>query len=289
MKKITTSVIIVIAIGPDAVMDFVIDTVNSYIFYSRVAHRFILADDSGKHLGRQVADNFADIDVLVNEKPMGGWAGLYLTLARAFQYALQHYNFDAILKLDTDALVIGTEPEREALDIFRQYPLAGMAGQYPLTYAGEPWNIRWPKQRILNSTRSWKFIRRPLANLLLIRFHNRALRNGYSTGESVFGGAYFLSSACLQALMQAGVLPNYRFGSLNIGEDHLFSLLVKAVGFNLVSLSSPGGPMACEWQGLPAAPTQLSSGGKIKIIHSVKYWQDMDEAAIRAYFIQQRI
>ena len=97
-------------------------------------------------------------------KTHGRLAGLYINLCHAYKYALEHYYFKTILKLDTDALVIGAESEKKALKLFSTNLSAGMTGQYPYTYSGEMWNTKWPEQRILNSTRSWKFIRRPIAN-----------------------------------------------------------------------------------------------------------------------------
>lgn len=256
------NIIVVIPIGPGSKVDFVLDTIQSYQHYTRSSYKIILADDSHEGIGKEIQKTIQNCDLLTTKKPMGGWAGLYINLANAFDHALQNYHFEALFKLDTDALVIGKEPERAALDLFRADPYAGMAGQYPRTYNGDPWNIRWPQQRIWNSTRSWKFIRRPVANVLLIKQYHRALKNGYITGESVFGGAYFLSSACLVAMQLKGLLPKMAFRSLNLGEDHLFSLLTKAVGFTLNSLSSGNGPLACSWDGLPAPPGELLQKNK---------------------------
>jgi len=286
MKKV--DVVIVIPIGPGSQIDFVIDTILSYIHYTTSSYKFILADDSHQNVGTCIQKKLQDCDVLVTSTPMGSWAGLYINLCNAYKHALDNYDFKSILKLDTDALIIGPAPEKNALELFEKNPFAGIAGQYPSTYDGEPWNIKWPEQRILNSTRSWKFIRRPIANLALISHHKTALKNGYRTGESVFGGAYFISRNCVAKLNENGLLPQYKFRSLNLGEDHLFSLLTKSVGYSLESLSTNGGPMGCSWTGLPVSPEQLLKDKKI-IIHSTKYWKNMNEKEIRIFFEKKRI
>ncbi len=286
MKK-SVDIVVVIPVGPGTKTAFIIDTIASYIHYTKRSYQFILADDSHQGIGIQVKKNFPEVDIIHSEKPMGGWAGLYITLSLAFSFALDHYHFKALFKLDTDALIIGEEPEADALELFRQNPQIGIAGQYPFEYNGKPWNIGWPRSRILNGVSTWKYIHRPYANWFLRKLYIKAISNGYIAGESVFGGAYFMNELCLIKLREEGLLPDYKLKTLNLGEDHLFSLLAKAVGFDLGSLSHKGMPFACAWKGLPAAPDQLYDEGK-KIIHSTRYWQDMNENEIRECFSKKR-
>lgn len=281
-------IIIVIPIGPSSSVAFINDTIESYLFYTKSSYAFILVDDSQQGISSEVKKTYTDVTILLSDKPMGGWAGLYINLALAFAYALEHYSFKALLKLDTDALIIGPEPEKEALAIFEQNEKAGIAGQYPNDYHGKPWDRGWPRRRILNGTSTWKFIRRPKSNLALIPLYRLAKANGYRTGESVFGGAYFMSEKYLQAMLKSGHLPNYKLRKLNLGEDHLFSLLTKTIGFSYCSLSGDGQPFGLAWRGLPVSPEQLIKDGK-KITHSVRFWQDMDETAIRQWFKNLRI
>jgi hypothetical protein len=280
-------VVIVIPIGPNSDPGFIIDTMESYVFYTQSTYAFVLADDSHQGVGAEVKKAFPDAAVLLTDKPMGGWAGLYINLARSFAYALEHYEFKVLLKLDTDALIIGAGLDEDAIRYFEQHPKAGIAGQYPNDYQGHPWDLGWPRRRILNGTSTWKFIKRPKSNLALIPLHRRAKANGYRTGESVFGGAYFMSRNFLQNMYTAGHLPNFKLQNLNLGEDHLFSLLAKTIGYSLGSLSGSGQPFGMAWKGLPVSPEQLIADEK-KITHSVRYWQHMDEAAVRQWFRQKR-
>ena len=281
-------VIIVIPVGPDSSLPFIEDTVLSYHYYTHSSYKVIFADDSQQGIGKQLAGVFRDADIITTPRAMGGWAGLYITLSLAFRHAVEQYGFAAVLKLDTDALIIGKAPEKEVLELFSNDNKAGIAGQYPDDYSGKPWNLNWPKQRIINATQTWKFFRRPVAHWHLMRLYKQALSNGYRTGESVFGGAYFMSAAYLISLYENGLLPNYQFQTLNLGEDHLFSLLAKAKGFTLRSLSGEGLPFGCAWKGLPVSPEQLISDGK-KVIHSVRYWNDEKENDIRLFFKEKRV
>ena len=277
----------VMPIGPGSSCEFISDSIDSFIHYTRSGYKIILADDSHQGIGAGIAATVPGCDVIVSKGRLGGWAGLYINLSLAFSHAVQQYRFKSLLKLDTDALVIGPAPEKEAIELFTANPQMGIAGQYPNDYFGNPWDIEWPRRRILNGTRTWKFIRRPFANLALMKQYHKALKNGYRTGESVFGGAYFMSEPFLMQLHASGLLPFEKFRSLNLGEDHLFSLLARATGFELGSLSAKGLPFGCAWKGLPVSPEQLAMDNK-KIIHSVRYWKEMTENNIRAYFSARR-
>lgn len=286
MKK-TFDTIIVIPIGPGTNIDFVADTIKSFAHFARYSYKVILADDSQTGIGPAVKEIFPQADVLCTVKPMGGWAGLYLNLASAYRHAIENYRFRLLFKLDTDALVIGPGIEEDAFEFFDANNKMGIAGQYPFDYEGKDWDRGWPKDRVLNGAATWKAIKRPVANMLLRKLYLSAKANGYRAGESVFGGAYFMSYQLLQACYRAGLLPHFTLGKLNLGEDHLFGLLAKATGFELGNMASGTLPFACAWKGLPAAPGQLLTEGK-KVIHSTRFWHNMNEAQIREYYRLKR-
>ena len=285
--KAKYTLIVVVPVGPTCQPHHIRDTINSIRFYVRCRHKIILADDSQRGTGHQLAKEFTDIDVVETGSPMGKLCGLYITLSMAFRHALTHYTFDAALRMDTDALVIGPSPEKEALALFHSNSTVGIAGQYPLDYSGRPWDISWPREKIRRSLHTFRFFKRPVVHLALLPRYIRAIKKGYTRGESVFGGACFFSYACLEALMAAGLLPLYSLRELQLEEDHLFAILVRSIGFELGSLSGEGMPMGCAWKGLPVAPQQLMADKK-KIIHSIRYWSDMREDEIRDLFREKR-
>src|SRR5436305_1376914 len=139
MKK-DVEVIVVIPVGPGCMLSFIADTIESYIYYSRHSYQFIIADDSHRNTGAHLKLLYPDIEVVATSRPMGRWGGLYITLSHAFRYALKHYNFKVLLRMDTDALVIGRSPETVAINFFTKNPHIGIAGQYPFDYNGNPWN-----------------------------------------------------------------------------------------------------------------------------------------------------
>ncbi len=285
--KHAVQIAVVVPIGPNTSAGFIADTIESFIFYTRSTYKIILVDDSNQQVGEAVKNIFTDTDIIYTPKPMGGMSGLYINLAYAYKYALEHYDFDLIFKLDTDALIINKEPEREALQLFNNNPDIGIAGQYPYEYSGKPWDRSWPRDRVINGTLTWRYIRRPFANIQLKKLFIKAIDNGYRPGESVFGGAYFISKHALLKLDAEGLLPFNKLKHLNLGEDHLFALLFKSLGLQLGDLSSGNLPFACAWKGLPASPEELFFRKK-KIIHSVRRWESLNEKDIRDYYKEKR-
>jgi hypothetical protein len=287
--KTEYKIVLVMPVGPKCTPEFIEDSLKSFIFYASCTYKIILADDSRKGTGRTVQARMPEVDVVEMPGPMGKLGGLYVTLSRAFRYALRHYRFQAVLRMDSDALIIGKAPESEALDLFERDPQIGIAGQYPFDYDGKPWDISWPRKQLLQyMSLRWRPRHKTFPRLFLRRHYKRALRNNYTVGESVFGGAYFVSEICLRVLEGAGLLPLYPLKYIDLEEDHLFSLLVRSAGFALGDLSSRRLPMGCAWKGLPAPPEELYAEGK-KIIHSTRYWGDMQESEIRLFFSRKRI
>ena len=75
--------------------------------------------------------------------------------------------------------------------------------------------------------------------------------------------------------------------SSEISEDFIFSILTMACGYTMGDFSTGNLPMAIRWRGLPDSPENLITRKK-KIIHSVKFWKDMDQKTIRAFFAKKR-
>lgn len=286
--KESCELVIVMPIGPAAEPRFVADTLASIRHYTHCTHKVVIADDSQKGTGNTLLKEFPNLVVLPTKKNLGKVAGLYINLAHAYRYALQHYDFRALLKMDDDALMIGASPEREAVALFAEQVNVGMAGRYisgrfsPDSY-GNIHDNYWPRKQLIKDACSWKIIRRPRANWRLRQLLFKAMRNGYELGENIQGGAYFMNPRCLQKLAEEGLLPNAQLGAVNFGEDLLFSLLTRAVDFKLTDLAMPGGPIGCAWTGLPAPPEVLLHDRK-KLIHSTRFWKEMDEAAVRKFF-----
>lgn len=231
------NLVVVIPVGPKSNLAFIEDTIDSVLFFVSCQFRIIVIDDSQEGLGEKLKARFSEIDLLVNTRSNGRWGGLYVTLCRAYRYALDNSHFDALLKLDADALLIGYNPQEEAIRLFKEKPETGIAGLHlsdrKVDFYGNKLDVSWPKRQIHKICYTWKWIRNPVSNLALKKYFFKAVKQGYQIGESVFGGSYFVNETLLTKLKNEGMLPDLRLKSSILEEDHIFGILVMATGFKL--------------------------------------------------------
>lgn len=282
------ALVVVVPIGPACSPEFVSDTIDSAVCYTTPNRKIILADDSGaRQTGAEIAAQFSVSAVIRTRKNNAKHGGLYLTLCQAYRHALEHYDFACLLRLDTDALVIGPSPELDAIRLFSHCREVAQAGRYLTDMDGNPNDSSWPACQLVEESRKKNALKHPLLTLRLRALLRRAVPNGYKYGENVFGGACFVSPHFLERLLRAGLLPAESLGSSKLEEDHIFGLLAKAVGMDFGDLCAGNGPFGVTWRGLPCSPEELVLRGK-KVIHSTRYWQRSDEAEIRRYFREIR-
>jgi len=287
MKSIY-DLVVVLPIGPNDNPDFIIDTIESIDFFCECSLKLILADDSQQGLGQLIKGKFPETDNLVNAKSNGLGGGLYITLSLAFKHAVENYRFKTLLRIDTDALVVGLNPQRDAEDLFLCNPNVGLGGLYKsgielVDFNNNVFDNRWPRNYLFDITCTWKVFKRPVANITLRQHFIKAFANGYDIGGNIFGGAYFLSEGLLIAMYGAKLLPDYKLRNSRMEEDHIFSVLAKSLKFDIGDMGSGELPFGVFWKKLPASPEQLLLKNK-KVIHSTRSWNDMDEYDIRGYF-----
>ncbi len=206
-----------------------------------------------------------------------------------------------VIKLDTDALVIGDF--RAALEHAFLSPNLGVCGACDRNFVGGRARdlSHWRRQLRLACSPIQVRIGggRPRLVFALTgrrarqrRFLRGAVRSarehGYQLGEHCLGGAYAVSGAAARALAEGGALedPTITVGS-GLGEDVVLGLLVRAAGFRLDSLVAPGEPFALRHQGLLAAPEELVKRGHT-IVHSVKSPDPEVERHLRQEFARLR-
>lgn len=279
--------IVVIPVGPNERADDVLDTIDSVVRYTGRNRTIIVVDDSEKDTGAALQARVPDLDVIRTPRNQGTHGGLYLTLSQAYLHASGNYDFKVLLKLDADALLIGDRPEADAIDFFAHHPATGLIGLYGHGTAPDLDDHHWSKSRLRWETGRRNLLRDPRLWWSLRRVLREARANGFRPGDYILGGAYFMSAACVGRLARSGLLLRRELGRSKLEEDHLFGLLTKAAGLQLADFSAGELPMAMEWQRLPSAPEELVATKK-KITHSVRCWQDRDEASIRQFFRERR-
>ena len=276
----TVRCVVVIPAGPQ---DDVADTVASVRHHVGASRAVVVLDDRGGGPPLPPGD---DLHVLEMKGRSGKWGGLFANVARAYQYALEHFDFEMILRLDADALVIGHGPELDAARSFAAHPRAGLLGSYRIGPTGNPRDFSVVTRIVCRdlaqaAASDWARFRHIFRLALATR-----RRLGH-TGAHVLGAACFHRYECVKAIADRGWLkPELTAGS-RLGDDHLLSMLTAASGWDIEDFGRPEDPIAVSWRGLPMAPADLLSRGK-KLTHSVRYWGEMGEEEIRNFFASVR-
>lgn len=243
------------------------DLLDSARCYIDGKYKIIVVDDSVGLRAVMLCKNYKEVDCLRNWRP-NGIKGLYQSLLKAYIYALKHYEFQALIKMDTDAMIIGQGLVNDVISYFTAHPEAGMLGSYRKTCTGTLRDFLPAVDQFKRSWDTWK-------DLI-----EEAQKKGYELGENVQGGAYIISYQCLKKIYDNGYLIDRR-NSFYISEDFIFSLYVRAAGYEIHDFATNGKPFAIAWRGLPISKEEAVKLNK-KVIHSVKFTSE--DIEIRDYF-----
>lgn len=284
LDKKQVRLVVLIPAGP---RDDILDTVDSVSTYVGESTAIAIIDDTGQP---GIAEALVASDDRVTVLPSPGGTdtrgALFVRLADAYRYLVEHYRFRALLRLDADALVIAPRPEDLAIDIFNTRPALGMLGSHRFDCNGNPRRFV-DAERYLRREAGLRGMGRPRRRALLRSITARAAHNGYRGGEHCLGAAYFHSFACVEELCRREWFGSEVLKQSVIPEDHLFGLATIAAGFQLGDYATGDLPLGVQWQGLPASPGELRRRNK-KIIHSVRFWGELGENDIRSDFARER-
>jgi hypothetical protein len=284
MSKKHVKLCVIIPVGPH---NDGTDTVQSIQAYTTSSRRIIIVDDSGKASTRENLAKLGKDIILIKAKPLPGLSGkLWVKLAQAYQYAVENFSFDVLLRIDTDALVINSYPEEDAINYLKDHPEFGIIGSYKIDCNNQERSFEWAAKTLRKETGIRGLIH-PRLRSVLRQLVNSAKLNGYVYGESCLGGAIFQSYSFSKQMYTDGWLSNEVFKDSNLEEDHIFGLIAAALGYKLGDFSTGNYPLGLRHKGLPDSPKNLLKRGK-KIIHSIDYWEEMDELSIRKFFANQR-
>jgi hypothetical protein len=279
-------VTVVLPVGPSHEERFVRDTIDSVSQFLPTS-RLIVLDDSGANMGRRLAP--AEATVITTPDGYQGLEGqLYRRLSLGYREALRQA-FDVLLRLDTDAVLLGGTFAEQAKRVFTENPRIGALGGYRTNYDGTPRSYAWPAWRIRRMLTA-EAIRDPRRALRIGQLVVRAHRyGGYVRGEFVQGGAMIYAPAAIRALEEADLLDDRRLARSGMQEDHIFGLCLRSLGFEMLEFGTADDnlPCATTWKGLPASPEELVAAGK-EIIHSTKFYGDREESEIREVFRNAR-
>ncbi|MGF9567104.1 hypothetical protein [Neorhizobium sp. JUb45] len=281
--------VILMPIGPNSSINNIKDTINSIAAFSTQGSVLVLVDETRSGLKKtQLSDSMAIS--ICRAEPATGYSvrgRLYTNLSKAITTIIENYDFDVLLRMDDDALMIGEGAQSDAARAFSLDPSIGALGSFRHTCLGHRRDFR-PAARRLAFESSWLgMMKSPRLARRLRQIRKIAQANGYEPGEHSLGAACFYSHAALVAMLEGGLLGCKDLSTTSLCDDQLFGLLVVAAGFRSSDFAGDGYPLGLTWQGLPASPSRLVQMNK-KIVHSVKSHNGRDEANLRADFARMR-
>lgn len=112
---------------------------------------------------------------------------LWCRLAPALAHACEHYEFETLLLIDTDALLIAAGLEQEAAALFGARHEVGMLGSYKIDCNGSKRAFVAVGRRMQREYGFYGFAQ-PLRGKLLRRWICQAKQHAYTAGEHVLGG-----------------------------------------------------------------------------------------------------
>lgn len=289
--KERVKLVVVIPVGPTSPrysLDDVVDTIHSVVHYTTTDRKIIIQDNStDTKVSAALSQAFPELMIIRSPQNYGLSGGLYKAESLAYLFAHSAYDFEVLIRMDTDALMTGYGLAEDAAQLFRANPNLGQLGTYMVGTNGEISEFSWPAAQLRKEI-SWQGWLRDRSRCEMLRELVKAAQaNGYVMGEHIIGGVSILSPRFIERLVNDGLLLREELRRSVLQEDHLFSMLVKAVGMELGEFGGPEHPLANRWKGLPAHPEKLVASNK-KVIHSTRFWEDMQEPEIRAFFRARR-
>jgi hypothetical protein len=290
-----TRCLVLIPAGPDTIADYLHDTIDSINYHLGQANCIVaVLDDSRRNSFSAIANRCPNATVLAatdygDGRKSNTRGSLFAKQAGALRELRRRYVFDILLRMDTDALMIGNAPDQDALRFQHAHPEVGMIGAFHRRGDGTDKGaaLAFKGRQLAREMR----LRRAIHKFGLVTTLRRLVRdaeaNGYTRGDMCTGGAFFLSPAAVSAMDDQGLLSLEVLGRSRLMDDLLMGLLCYAAGFTLADMPETDDVLAINWRGLPMPVEDLVSRNK-KIVHSVKADDPIIEASIRDYFRKRR-
>jgi len=309
---------VLIAVGPEeGDLARLADLLASISFYEPNIHEVVLIDDAKAARRIPQSSNFR-ITSLLNPrqgKGIGNLGGLWTGLATGYRWIEANLAGACALKLDLDALVIGAFANDLSAELAQRKD-AGLIG-----CVGETSNRSEPLfQACLRRRASLRMAPDAIAALetqlraapeggLTLQWGGktatvtgeqcqsfiktkphieRAIANGFDSGEYCQGGAYVMTPEMLSRMRLQGFLDEPEMWmSLPFGEDMIAAMYCRAVHLRIVDFSDTGQAFGIRYEGLPAAPADLILG-RHSIIHSLRNHKGWTENGLRQFFRARR-
>ena len=198
-ERARVRLVVVMPVGPGEDLHDTLASVNAYTEASRA---IVLVNDTGRGASGPAPEADAETGVHVVPAPAGATGsrgGLWVKIAAGYRYACERFAFDLVLRMDTDALMLGPGIEEAALRRFADDPRLGLLGSYRVGPDGGRRDFG-PPARTLARESGLLGLGRPRLRAQQLTLLEHARGAGYAPGEHALGGAFLHSAAAARAL-----------------------------------------------------------------------------------------
>lgn len=260
--------------GPGSLGELM-EAIESIEHFEGDAAKVVVVDDATQDVReRVVRQRFPKVSVIRRRIPSGGPPGMFPLFASALAWSRERYTFDALIKMDTDALITGPSMADRAAEAFVADPSLGMLGSVGLRADGVPEDVSYD-QWILQHEVRWS---------PAVRRLDRAARAGGWEGERAQAGVIVFSREMLDRAAAAGWLAWRPPWWTLFQDDSAYAAITRAVGLRIGSWGAPGEPIASASWVVPIDKQQVLDQG-VLAVHSVRGGINGEsEAEMRAFF-----
>jgi hypothetical protein len=281
--------VVAIPVGPsDAEVARTHDLLAAIRAHESRVERIVLVDDAPSP--RSWPDGVAVVPNPRAGRGIGTLGGTCTATLAGLAWAHARAPGDWVLRLDTDALVIG--PFVEAVET-EWRPGDGVLGSCRHTCNGErrdltPWafTVRrhaWPVWLWRHPPRRLRHVQPPVR--VARQAVREALARGYDPGEHCIAAGCAISAPMIAGMAARGWLDEPRqWLNTRLGDDIMLGIMARALGLDLRDVHAVFG---LKHIGLADTPQRLLERG-FAVVHSVKNDPHHREEEIRSFFAAQR-
>lgn len=242
--------------------------------------QILVVDDSTVDTRESVIRaRFPEVDVIRKPYPTGGPPATWPVYRWGLLHALEHYDFEIFVKMDTDAVVTGPGFSDAVVARLAAAPKAGLAGCYRQRCDGAPEDTTYHAAVLEREVPHEPQLRSAL---------ELAEAHGWHRGAVVHGGVQCITRPALEALAGSGWLAWRRPWHSQTSDDCVISMFVTACGFELLSIGDPNGIFAVANKYLPLPKEEVADGPWV-VTHSTKQGvRGEGEEELRSYFRARR-
>lgn len=231
----TCSTLVLLPVGPGTHLPFLLDTLETIERFCLPDHQILLADDSAQGIGAEAKAAFPKIDVLTlraaGEQASRSVSGNFFEkIAKSIRHATENYSFQTLMRMDADALMCNPGADQRGIELLKSNPKLGMIGSFKVRCDGEPRDFKWSADHVKKEAGFQLLPDKRKLSESLNTLLKPALDNGYEYGENIIAPGSLTSRAACEKLCAHPLYGDPSFRATKLGDDHLNSLVLRAVG-----------------------------------------------------------